>query len=74
MAVLKKGAFRFMRQKMEMPGERIAAITNASEKNVLSLTEILPGQSYLLAAGRLIPLKGLNRQIRMSAEIAKLHP
>ena len=65
MVVLNKGAFRFMCQEMGVPPERIVTIPNVCEKTVPCRTERLMGHSCLLAVDRLI---------RMSAEIAKLHP
>ena len=74
MVVLNIGAFRFMSQKIGMPPERIVTIPNACEKTVPCCTERLMKHPYLLAVGRLDPVKGFDRLIRMFAEIAKLHP
>ena len=74
MVVLNIGAFRFMSQKIGMPPERIVTIPNACEKTVPCGTERLMKHPYLLAVGRLDPVKGFDRLIRMFAEIAKLHP
>ena len=74
MTVLNKGNVRFMCQKIGVPPERTVTITNTCEKTVPFLPERLPGSPYLLTNGCLVPLKGFNRLIRMSAEIAKPHP
>ena len=74
MVVLNIGAFRFMCQKIGIPPERIVTIPNACEKNVSCQMERLMEQPYLLAVGRLDPVKGFDRLIRMFDEIAELHP
>lgn len=73
--VLNEGAKRFMENKMNMDSSQVVKILNpAPEKKRNNIPENHFDFPYLLAVGRLHPVKGFDRLLQMFAEVRKTHP